>query len=336
MPCMKNLTDRRQTLAAIVACALAPAAWTVRAQTAFPLAKPARLLVGFPPGGSADLMARALLPHLGSYASSIIVDNKPGAGGRIALDAGKLAEADGTTVVVTPSSMLTIYPHIYRKLNYDPLKDFLPVANIASFPFVLVVGPAVPAGVKTLKEFLNWCQANPAKAAYASPGNGSTPHFAGAALARASRVELTHVPYKGGAPAMNDVVGGQIAANIAVISNALPMIQSGKVRALAVTGNVRSSALPDVPTMQEAGFRGVQVIESFYVLLPSRVAPETARRLHQAVADAMQSRGMQDLLAKASFDPAPPALMGDLARSYRQDIDRWGAIVKAAGFTPED
>ena len=300
------------------------------------LAKPARIVVGFPPGGSADLMARALAQQLAGYAPSVIVDNKPGAGGRIALEALKNAEPDGSTLVITPSSMVALYPHVYKKLSYDPLKDFTPVAMMASFPFVLTVGPLVPAQVKTVAEFLAWCRANPKLAAYASPGNGSTPHFAGVALARAAQVDLTHVAYKGGAPAMNDVLGGQIAANMAVISNALPLLQTGKLRALAITGAVRSPALPEVPTLIESGYRDVLVTEWFGVFLPARAPADLSVRLNAAVRDALGTRAVQEVLAKASFDAAAPSTPAEFGRMLKAEIDRWGAIVKASGFTPED
>lgn len=328
------MLNRRQfVLSGTAAVASLPAG--LLAQTPA-LAKPARIVVGFPPGGSADLMARALAQQLSSYAPSVIVDNKPGAGGRIALEALKNAEPDGSTLVITPSSMVALYPHVYKKLSYDPLKDFTPVAMMASFPFVLAVGPLVPAQVKTVAEFLAWCRANPKLAAYASPGNGSTPHFAGVALARAAQVDLTHVAYKGGAPAMNDVLGGQIAANMAVISNALPLLQTGKLRALAITGAVRSPALPEVPTLIESGYRDVLVTEWFGVFLPARAPADLSVRLNAAVRDALGTRAVQEVLAKASFDAAPPASPAEFGRMLKAEIDRWGAIVKASGFTPED
>ena len=300
------------------------------------LAKPARIVVGFPPGGSADLIGRVLAQQMTGYAASVIVENKPGAGGRIALDTLKASEPDGTTMVVTPSSMMALYPHVYKKLSYDPVKDFTPVAMLASFPFVLTVGPLVPAQIKTVAEFMAWCKANPKLVAYASSGNGSTPHFAGVTLARAAQVELTHVAYKGGAPAMNDVLGGQIAANMAVISNALPLLQAGKLRALAVTGAARSPALPDVPTLAEAGYRDAVVTEWFGVFLPAKAAPEVLARLSAAVREALKSKAVLDVLVKASFEVAAPASPTEFGRMLKAGIDYWGSIVKASGFTPED
>lgn len=315
------------------ACALPLGAM---AQPAPLLNKPVKIVVGFTPGGSADLIARALAGQLAAYAPGVIVENKPGAGGRIALEAVKNAEPDGSTLLVTPSSVTTLYPHVYRKLSYDPLKDLAPVSMLASFPFVLVAGPMVPAQVATLRDFIAWSRANPRQAAFASPGNGTTPHFAGIALNRAGNLDLTHVAYKGGAPAMNDVMGGQIASNMAVISNALPHIQAGKVRALAVTGPVRSAALPAVPTMTEAGYPDASVTESFGLYLPAKTAPETVLRLNALVREAMATKAYQDVLVKSSFDAAPVMNPTDYAQQIKAETARWASIVKASGFTPED
>ncbi len=300
------------------------------------IAKSSKILVGFAPGGSADLMARALAPLLIGYAPSIVIDNKAGAGGRLALEALKTSEPDGATLLVTPSSMLSIYPSIYKKLSYDPLKDFVPVALLASFSFVLVVGSMVPPSVKTLADFLNWCKANPKQAAYASPGSGSTPHFAGVALAKASHIDLTHVAYRGGALAMNDVLGGQIAANMAVISNALPHIQSGKLRALAVTGNVRNSSLPDISTMVEQGFKEIQATESFVLLAPTKTPAVVIAKLNNLTRDALKAKAMMDTIQKAAFDAASPIAPPEVTKWLAADMIYWNAVVKASGFTPED
>lgn len=330
------MISRRHLLLSTTACAL-PLALHAQATVSRPVIdKPVRIVVGFPPGGSADLMARALSLHMADYAAQVIVENKAGAGGRIALDTLKSAAPDGSTLVVTPSSMLTIYPHVYKQLNYSPQKDLSPVASMASFPIVLVVGPMVPTTVKTLADFLAWCKANPGQAAYATPGGGTTPHFAGAALARASGVDLLHVPYKGGAPAMTDVMGGQIASNMAVISNAMPLLQSGKIRAIAVTGAQRATALPQVPTIVESGFPDVVVNEWFAVLLPVKANTAHMARLNLVVQEAMKSSAMKEVLVKAAFDAMAPATPTQLAQLMNSDLVRWGQIVKATGYTPQD
>ena len=300
------------------------------------LAKPAKITVGFTPGGSADLVARAIAAQLNAYAPSLIVDNKPGAGGRIAVESVKHAEPDGTALLVAPSSVMALYPHVYKKLGYEPLRDFAPVAMLASFPFVLVVGPLVPASVATLPDFVAWAKANPKQAAFASPGNGTVPHFAGVAWGRASKIDLTHVAYKGGAPAMNDVIGGQIASNMAVISNALPHIQAHKVRALAVTSPTRSAMLPHVPTMGELGFADASVTESFGLYLPARASSEVVARLNALVQDAKSSKTFGEVLHKAAFDVGPALSPGEYRQQIAAETARWSAIVKAAGFVPED
>ena len=300
------------------------------------LNKTAKLVVGFTPGGSADLVARTLAQNMAGYAPALIVDNKLGAGGRIALETVKLGETDGSNLAVTPASMVVLYPHIYKKLSYDPQADFTPVAMVASFSFVLIVGQMVPASVTNVSESLQWCKANPKKAAYASPGAGSIPHFVGSALDRASGVSLTHVAYKGGALAMTDVIGGQIAANIAVISNALPMLQAGKIRALAVTGKARTAQLPNVPTLAESGFKELVASEWFGVFARSKTPPDVVAKLNGAVLQAMQTTAMRDVLAKASFELAAANTPAEFATMMKADRERWAAIVKNAGFTPED
>jgi tripartite-type tricarboxylate transporter receptor subunit TctC len=305
----------------------------VQAQT---IAKTVRIWVGFPPGGSADLLARALAQQLGSYGSQVIVENKPGAGGRIALEQLKNADADGSVLAVTPASMMVVYPHIYRQLSYQPLQDFAPVAKLGAAQFVVSVGPQVPASVKRMADFVAWAKANPALASYGSSGAGSIPHFTGVALAKAAGIELTHVAYKGAAPAMSDLLGGQVAANVGVISNALPHIQSGKLRALAVSGPVRSAFLPDVPTLAEAGLAAAQAVEWFGVFLPTRASAPTVNRLHAAVREALKAKALQEVLSKASFEVAAGDSPKEFGEQFQADLKRWGEVVKVSGFTPED
>ena len=329
---MPTTLSRRGFIGYATAIATAP----VAAQSNPVMTKPVRILVGFPPGGSADLVARALAQNLTTYASTIVVDNRPGAGGRIALEALKNSEADGATLALTPASMLVLYPHIYKKLSYDPLSDFTAVAPISSAQFVLTIGPMVPASIKTLAEFITWCKANSGQAAFGSSGSGSMPHFTGVALARAANLSWTHVAYKGGAPALNDLLGGQIAANVGVLSNALVHVQSGKLRALAVSGSTRSSLLPDVPTLGEAGFKDAQASEWFGAVVPARTPPDIVQKLHAALGESLKSRSLRDAMARASFELAQAESQADFARQLRADHARWGAIVKASGFTPED
>jgi tripartite-type tricarboxylate transporter receptor subunit TctC len=293
----------------------------------------ARLLVGFPPGGSLDVVARLLVEHMKGYAPSMIVDNRPGAGGRLALEALKVGEPDGSLLALTPGDQLTLFPHVYRRLSYDALKDFVPVTTVCTFPFVLAVGPMVPADVHTMAQFIEWCRANPGLATYGSPGVGTRPHFLGVTLARAAGFEFVHLPYKGGAAAIQDVLGGQIPAIISVFSNMYPHVQSGSLRALAVTAPARSPLLPSVPTAREAGYPGMEALEWFGLFLPARTPAGIVGSLRSSVQLALQTNPVKSALARQSFDVT--TISGDdFVALIRADTERWGEVVKASGFKP--
>ena len=217
-----------------------------------------RMIVGFAPGGSSDVTARLLVDQMRGYASTMIIDNRPGAGGRIAVETAKAGAPDGSVLLLSPASMIVLYPHLYKPLGYDPVHDLVAVTTVCAFPFVLSVGPLVPRDVRTLADFIRWCKANPKLASYGTSGAGSMLHFAGMMLARAANFDFTHVPYKGASPALQDLLGGQVASTVGVLGIALPHIQAGNLRALAMTGATRSSFLPDVPTLTEAGFSGLE------------------------------------------------------------------------------
>ena len=313
-----------------LACALGGLATTARAQI---LAKNARLLVGFPPGGSLDVVARLLVEHMKGYAPSMIVDNRPGAGGRIALEALKAGEPDGSLLALTPGDQVTLFPHVYQRLAYDALRDFVPVTTVCTFPFLLAVGPMVPANVTTPADFIDWCRANPRLATYGSPGAGTRPHFLGVTLARAAGFEFVHLPYKGGAPALRDLLGGQIPAVISVFSNAYPHVQSGSLRALAITAPQRSPLLPNVPTAREAGYPGMEAVEWFGLFVPAKTPADIVSSLHSSAALALQTDVVKSGLARQSFD-AVAMSRNDFVALIRADTERWGEVVKASGFKP--
>jgi tripartite-type tricarboxylate transporter receptor subunit TctC len=297
--------------------------------------KLARLIVGFPPGGSSDVVARLVVEQMKGYATSIIVDNRPGAGGRIAMDVTKAAAADGSAMVLTPASIVVLYPHLYKPLSYDPLQDFVAVTTVCAFPFVLSVGPMVPREVRTLNDFIQWCRANPKLASYGTSGAGSMLHFAGMMLARAANFDFTHVPYRGASPALQDLLGGQVASTVGVLGIALPHIQSGNLRALATTGATRSGFLPDVPTLKEAGFPGLEITEWQGLFVPARTPSAIVDALNRSVREALATNEVKAGLAKQAFEigGTSPA---EFAARVRSDIARWEPIVRDSGFTPEN
>ena len=293
--------------------------------------KPVHIIVGFPAGGGTDVTARVLAQALqGAYASTVIVENKPGASARLAVDYVKNADPDGSTMLFTPDFPMTLYPHSFKSLNYDPLKDFTPVAPATTSMLSFNVGPAVPANVKTLREYVEWCKSNPDKANYGTTSAGATPHFAGVMLSNKSKVAMNPVHYRGGAPALQDVVGGHIPMSVNPLSEALPLHQAKTVRALAVTGAKRSQFLPDVPTAKESGYD--VVVESWLgVFLPAKVPNDISRALNAAMKDASQSAAMKESLAKFASEPTYQT-PEQFVETIKDDLKRWGPVVKASGF----
>jgi tripartite-type tricarboxylate transporter receptor subunit TctC len=318
------MMDRRQLLAALAALPLA-----ARAQ-----GQPPRILVGFPAGGSVDTTARRFAEFCrGKLAETVLVEQKVGAGGRIAIAGLKDAAADGQTLLISPSSMFTIYPHAYRKLAYNPATDVLPVAPLSTCGFG--VGPMVPATVKTLAQFADWAKANPDKAAYASPAAGAMPHFLGNQFEHAAGLKLTHAPYRGAAPGMQDLMGGQIASGCFSIGDFLPHLASGRVRLLGVTDKARSRFAPEVPTFEEQGFKGIVGVETYGLFLPARAPQAVVDRLADLARAAVREAGVIEALGKLGFEPLglPPA---DYARRLAAEREYWGPVVKASGFSSDD
>ena len=323
------MLDRRQVLAASL---LATAPWAARAQAAS--IDTARLLVGFPAGGTVDATARRLADKLrGVYAKTALVENKPGAGGRLAAEELKRSPADGSSLLVTPAAMITLYPHLYSKLPYGP-DDVAPVAGVVMVSFALGVGPAVPDSVKNVKDFLAWAKANPAKANYGSPGAGSPPHMLGALLGKEGGVELAHVPYRGSAPGIQDLLGGQVTAFTSPVGDYLPHVKSGKLRVLATSGPQRSKFLPDVPTYTEQGFKALEQVEWYGVFMPAKTPQALVDRASAVIKELMTSPEVAEAFAPFGVEPAyqSPA---ELARAVKAEHAAWGPIVKRVGFTPE-
>ena len=294
-----------------------------------------RLLVGFPPGGTADVLARALQTRLPHGETPLIVENRPGAGGRIAVGELKNAPADGRTLMVSADPILTIYPHVFPKLPYNTLADLVPVAPIASEPVGLCVGPMVPASVRTLADFLAWCRQHPKEAVYTTAAAGTTMHFVGSQLEHASQIDLLHVPHRGGAAAVQDVMGGQMASTVTSMSLAMPHLGSGRLRALAVASPKRWKRLPEVPTFAESGFPAIRAEVYYGTYLRAGTPAAQVEQWHQAVSTVTRSAAMVAQLDQLSLDPMLLA-QRDFAALVRADLERWGPVVRASGYSADD
>jgi tripartite-type tricarboxylate transporter receptor subunit TctC len=295
----------------------------------------ATIVTGFAAGGTSDTICRRLAQKISPEFSKVtVVENRTGAGGQIAIGYVKGRPADGTAILQTPTSMLTIYPHIYKKLPYDPQTDLTPVSLGCVFDFGFAVGPSVPASVKTVPEFLAWAKANPAGANFGSPAAGSTPHFIGALLGKSGGVELKHAAYRGTQPAMLDLLGGNISAVSGPIGDIVQHLPSGKVRILGVSGAKRSRFAPDVPTYGEQGIANMAHSEWFAFFLPAKASPELVARLNTAMKNALASKDVIDGLGTFGLE-AMSSTPTELADLIKKDTAKWGPIVKQVGFTAE-
>lgn len=290
-----------------------------------------RLLVAGPAGGAVDVAARLAADHLKESGYLGIVENHAGAAGQIAVEMLARSPADGGAVLVTPPGVFTIYPHIYSRLPYKPA-DFVGIGTLCGYQFGIAIGPGIKAD--TLKAFLAWAVANPASASYGSPGAGTEPHFIGTELERLSGVKLTHVPYRGGAQAMNDLAGGHLAAVISAVPNLVAQSQAGKIRVLATTGSQRSAYLPQVPTIAEAGFPEISGNLFYGVFVLAKVSADAQAALSLAFARAAQAASFRDGLQRMSLEPLTLS-RPDLAVTLAAMSEKWALVVKRSGFTPE-
>jgi len=296
----------------------------------------AAIVSGFPAGGMGDNVARPVAEKLrGHYATSLTVESRTGAGGRIAVEYVKRAAPDGLTILQIPSSPMVLYPHTYKKLNYDPLVDFIPVTSTVTYAFSFTAGPGLPAEIKTVADYVKWAKANPKQATYGVPAAGSALHFAGMMLQKAADIEMTSVAYRGGAPLLNDVMGGQVPVSFNVVGEVMPHIRSGKLRSLGVTSAQRSPFLPDVPTFVEQGYKDIAVQEWLGWFLPAKTPAAAVQSLNTLVREALQAPDFIAALATYGLEPVHQS-PEEFARRVKADYDRWGPIVRATGFTAED
>jgi len=263
--------------------------------------RPISLIVSYPPGGTADLMARTVATPLGKIlGTSVVVENKPGASGQIAASYVAKASADGYTLMLDASSY-SVNPSLFPKLPYDPNKDFKTLAVLAQYPNVLLVNPSFPA--KSVKELVAIAKAKPNSISYASSGNGSAQHLAGALFEVKAGVEMQHIPYKGGGPALNDVIGGQVPVFFGSVASTKQYVDSGKLNALAVTGKKRATSMPNVPTMAEAGVAGYEVYEWNGIFAPSGTPAPILIKLSDAIARVMASPEVREKVLSLGGEP---------------------------------
>ncbi|MBA3595547.1 MAG: tripartite tricarboxylate transporter substrate binding protein [Polaromonas sp.] len=317
-------SQRRALLAlALAAGAMLPAA---HAQTAAWPAKPVRVIVNFPPGGAADQLARAIgVPLAEALGQPVVVENRAGANGNIGGEAVAKAAADGYTLLMSSGGMVSVNPHLYPKMAFDPVKDLVPVAAAARVLVFLEVKPSLP--VNNVKEFLAYVKANPGKLSFGSPGNGSSPHLAAEMMKAQANTFAVHVPYRGAAPAMQDLLGGQLDFMFDP-GIGLQHVKAGKLKLLAVGSAKRSPLFPDVPTLDEAGLKGFDADTWFGFYAPAGTPAAVVTRLNQEINKILGSQGVKDRIMAIGGVPAP-MLPADFNMRASIDSARFGALIKA-------
>ncbi|MDN3922092.1 Bug family tripartite tricarboxylate transporter substrate binding protein [Roseateles violae] len=316
-----NITRRLLTLAALSACAVAQAqSWP---------AKPIRIVVPFPAGGGTDIIARETSQRVAAATGwTFVIDNKPGAGGNLGVDAAAKSPADGYTIVLGQTSNLAINPSLYAKMPYDPQKDLTPIVLLADAPLVLVTGAG--SRYKSFADALSAAKAAPGRINFASPGNGTVAHLAGELLQKAAGVSMQHIPYKGVAQALTDLVAGNVDLYLASVPSMLGHIKQGKVRALAVTSAQRVGDLPNVPTINESGFKGFDAVTWFGLLAPTGTPKEAITKLNTEFNKAMT----QAALKKRLSDEGATTVGGtpeQFSALIRDELPRWAKVVKESG-----
>jgi tripartite-type tricarboxylate transporter receptor subunit TctC len=295
-------------------------------------AKPVRIIVGFPPGGATDLVARLLAPKLAdAFKQQVIVDNRPGANGIIATDLTAKAPPDGYTLHLGTLSALVITPAI-TKVPYDPFKDFSPIGRTVALQNIFIAHPALP--VRNIKELIALARARPGKLNFASSGTGSTGHLSGELLKSMAKIDMTHVPYKGGGPALTDLLGGHVELFVAIISTAVPQVKAGKARGLAVTGDKRAAALPDVPTVDESGVKGYESTNWYCILGPANLPRPIVERWHKEMTAALNSPEIKQALFDRGIDAAPTS-PAEFTAFLKSETAKWTKVVKASGIKPD-
>ena len=291
--------------------------------------RPIRMIVAVPPGGPADTLSRLVAPKLTEVlGQTIVIDNRPGANGNIAYEMAARSTPDGYTITAVAAGV-AINPSLYREVKYDPLKDFAPLTLGIRVPNILIVHPAVPTA--SVKELVALARSRPGHIAFASAGNGTSGHLALELFKSAAGIDVIHVPYKGGGPALAELIGGQVQALFSIALTALPQIKAGKARALAVTSGKRTAVAPDLPTVAELGFPGFEVVGWFGWLAPAGTPRTIVERLNHEMVKILQHPDMKDRLVGLGADPAPSTPQ-QFAAFIRSEHDKWAAVIRRAGI----
>lgn len=295
--------------------------------------KPIRMIVPSAPGSGPDIMARAIGQKLTeSLGQPVVIDNRPGAGGIIGSEAAAKSPPDGYTLIMSNAGAHAVNASLYAKLPYDPVRDFAPVTLVAMAPNILIVHPALP--VRSVKELIVLAKAKPGELTFGSGGNGSTAHLSGEMFKTMAGINIVHVPFKGSPAAVIGVISGQIAMAFPNIPPALPHVRSGKLKALAVTTAKRSAAVPELPTVAEAGLPGYEATAWFGVLAPAATPPQIIAKLNAAIVKSLRTREMQERLAAEGTEPVGNT-PEQFAQTVRNDIAKWAKVVKSSGARPE-
>lgn len=294
-----------------------------------------RVLVGFPPGGGTDTAARRVADGLrGTYGRTILVENKPGASARLVVEDIRRGPTDGSLLLVQPDAVMTQQPHVDPKNTRYAFDDLTPVASIVLFSHALAVGPMVPESVKTLADFLAWAKANKERASYGTPGANSSQDFLMKAAMKQNGFELTHIPYKGSAPGIQDLLGGQVAAMLSPVGDSLSHLSTGKLRIIGTSGTERSKFVPNVPTFLEQGFQGMVLTERFGVWAKAGVPDATLDRVHASVQRVLAQPDLMEFFGKVGMEVSPISRQA-FAKAARDSYDAWGERVRLTGFKPE-
>jgi tripartite-type tricarboxylate transporter receptor subunit TctC len=315
----------------VAAMALGLAADGAQAQT-YP-SKPIRMVVPFTPGGTTDILARTVGQKMGeAWGQLVVVDNRPGAGGNIGSELVAKAPPDGYTLLMGTISTHAINASLYRRLPFDPTRDFAPVSRVGTLPNILIVHPSVP--VKSVKELIELARSKPGELNFASSGVGTSLHLSGALFNSMAGVNLVHVPYKGSSPALADLLGGQVKIMFDNLPSALPHVKAGKLKPLAVTGTRRASVLPEVPTVIESGLAGFEVTSWFAVFAPAKTPKDIVTKLNGEIVKILNSADVQEKLTQIGVDAAPTT-PEELAAFARAETEKWGKVVKATGASAD-